>query len=82
MTARSPVLGSSSGLLVTVDRMTSINLRGLRAMRLLLILSFAAYVRKPTVRRLLLHCNNKQGVRIMNAMVSAFQAMMSEPRKL
>lgn len=61
-----------------MDRHKSITWRELRAIRRLLSGSFARYVSDPTVCRLLVHEENQAVISILNAMVSASKAMMTE----
>ncbi|PXF49274.1 hypothetical protein BWQ96_00848 [Gracilariopsis chorda] len=78
----SPGSWVAQGLWSAADCAKSITLRELRAVRLLLARSFAAYVSDRRIRRLLLHEDNQAGVYILNSMVSASPAMMAELRKL
>lgn len=72
----------AQGFWTARDRAESINLRELRAVRLLLQKSFANYASQPQVRQRLVHEDNQAVVHILNAMVSSSPAMMSELRKL
>lgn len=82
LTMGSCVLWSYRGLCTMEERMQGITLRELRAVWLLLIRSFSKYVSNPSVRRLLLHCDNQPVVYLLNSMVYASIPMMSELRKL
>lgn len=80
--AGAPGLWEGRGLWEAKDRMESITLRELKSVRLLLQRHFAEYVKDPSVRRLLLHEDNRAVVYILNSMVSASRPMMAELRKL
>lgn len=75
-------LWEAQGFWSAADRVESITLRELRAVRLLLHQSFSAFVSSPQTQRLLVHEDNQSVVYVLNAMVSASKAMMAELRKL
>jgi len=80
--AGSPGLWEGRGFWTPSDRAQSINLRELRAVRLLLHWHFAAFVSDRQVRRILLHEDNQAVVDALKAMVSASKPMMIELRRL
>lgn len=80
--AGSPGLWEGRGFWTAEDRVESITLLELRAVRLLLQRDFADYVSQPKVRRVLLHEDNQAVVYVLNAMVSASRPMMAELRRL
>ena len=77
-----PGLWEGRGLWEAKDRMESITLRELKAVRLLLQRHFAEFLKDPSVRHLLVHEDNQAVVYVLNSMVSASQPMMAELRKL
>jgi hypothetical protein len=80
--AGSPGLWAGRGMWEARDRVESITLRELRAVRLLIQRHFADYVRREETRKLLLHEDNQAVVYILNAMVSSSTRMMQELRRL
>jgi hypothetical protein len=66
------------GLWATEERTEPINLRELKAVRLLLQKHFASFVAKAETKRILLHEDNQAVVHILNAMISASRPMMAE----
>ena len=77
-----PGMWAGRGFWTAADRVQSITLRELRAVRLLLQQHFAEYVKDDRVKRVLLHEDNRAVVYVLNAMVSASRPLMSELRKL
>jgi hypothetical protein len=77
-----PGLWAGRGMWEARDRVESITLRELRAVRLLLQRHFADYVRREETRKLLLHEDNQAVVYILKAMVSSSTRMMQELRRL
>jgi hypothetical protein len=80
--AGSPGLWEGQGIWGTRERAESITLRELKAVRLLLQRHFAAFVARPSTKRILVHEDNQAVVHILNAMVSASRPMMAELRRL
>lgn len=82
MDAGSPGLWEGQGFWTAEDRASSITVRELRAVRLLLHRHFSDFVSDLRIRRILVREDNQAVVAVLNAMVAASPAMMSELRKL
>lgn len=82
LTAGAPGMWCGQGVWSWQERAESINLRELRAVRMMLLGCLKEPIMRNGVKELLLHADNQSVVHIANSFVSASRPMMRELRRL